>query len=418
MKKTLLLAISLVAQLSIAQTAQEIEAHRRHLILQAVNSQPEKILAPLTDADVELGRFDGRVVVNRKAKFTYYVHIQEGENLQSKMTLIPMSTSRFTPTYYQTDEWWDAHKAEMEQAKKEGKPAPKQDFDEVAAWLEEMKLSTDPDVIQIDSDGKSRRQSLHDFLMDVYLQNFVENGKVILYRGAEKPNELADWRNGETPRGVRYWTPTANYAWRYARKNLQFLDLMMQEQTPLFRFEIPVEDFKAMINRKWRRLTLGTELTKNAHQIFDRSHYFGDHLYSNSPFLGVGFYGVEFELRSNRNGAQDMKKYFKRPATIEDLAQDRTRVLKLGMERLKRQIPSEFEASYKAQFESRLKAVEAELAVIQAMKAHAPEAVIQAKLSALPSGRGEIANIDGIQFSSWVKTNMKKYFGKSCGALH
>jgi hypothetical protein len=115
--------------------------------------------------------------------------------------------------------------------------------------------------------------------------------------------------------------------------------LLLKNQAPLFRFEIPVEDFKLMVNHRWPRLVLGTELTKNAHQIFDRSRYFGDHLYSGLPFLGWGPLGVELEVRSTRAGAQEMVRYFKRAVTIDDLVKDRTRVLKAASQRLVQQQP-------------------------------------------------------------------------------
>lgn len=400
---------------STAFSQTDISQKRIQLILQAFNARPEKILEPLNVEDVQLGTFDGRVVVNKKTKFTYYVQIEEANNPHSKITLIPMSTSRFTPTYYQTDEWWDANKAEIDKAKREGKPAPKQDMNEVAEWLGQMKLSTNPDVITIEPLlNRVERKPLQDFLLAVYLKQFVKDGHVVLYRGAEKPNELDSWKKGETPRGARYWTPTANYAWRYARKNQQFLDLMMNDQAPLFRFEIPVEVFKSMIQRKWQQLTLGTELTKNSHQIFDRSRYFGDHLYNSLPFLGIGDVGVEFEIRANRSAAQEMVKYYKRPATFSDLVEDRLKVLTDSMARLQKQIPEIYEEKYKAAFEARVSTARSEMKLFTALSTYKSPDEIQKVLTELDRTTLEIANIDGLYLSSWAQNKAKSYIHLRC----
>lgn len=171
-----------------SQVDGEIKSYRIRMILKAFNSQPEKIIRPLTAADVQLGKYDGRVNVNEKSKFSYFVHIDNVADRNSKITLIPMATSRYTPTYYQTDEWWYAHKNEIAQAKQEGTAAPKQDMNEVAIWLDEMKLSTNPDVIIIDGKNQlSQRVSLQTFLLDHYKKFYVRDGYITLFRGAEKP---------------------------------------------------------------------------------------------------------------------------------------------------------------------------------------------------------------------------------------
>lgn len=406
MPSLVLLPLLILAQPRVwGQETSHLLQLRTNLILKAVNSRPEKIIETLDAADVELGAFDGRVVVNKKAKFTYYVHIDEANNPNSKIILIPMSTSRFTPTYYQTDAWWDAHKTEIDEAKKSGRPMPRQEMNEILTWLEQMKLNTNPDVIIIEpSQDRVNRVPLQDYLLDIYLNTFVENGKVVLYRGAEKPGELDSWLSGQTPKGVRYWTPTANYAWRYARKNSDFLNLLLAQKTPLFRFEVPINDFKQMIQRRWQRLTLGTELTKKSHQIFDSSRYFGDQLYSGQAYLGIGNLGLEFELRSNRFGAQDMVKYFKRPATIADLAEDRIRVIRLAFERLrKHQANPEQEAKLKTQLTTRIEQVRLEQALIEGLLERRSPADIEGLLQQYrPEQRPEIGNIDDVNFRNWV----------------
>ena len=96
------------AQVTSSQVA-EYDRDRAAKIIEAFNQKPESLIAPLTAASVRLVGGVGRVDVNPKAKFSYYAQTEEATNPHSKILLIPMATSRFTPTYYQTDEWWDAH---------------------------------------------------------------------------------------------------------------------------------------------------------------------------------------------------------------------------------------------------------------------------------------------------------------------
>jgi hypothetical protein len=399
MKK--LFFLTLLASLQVFAT--DLIQQRKEMILKAFNAKPENLIEPLELSDIELGAYEGRVVVNKKAKFTYYVHVSEATNANSEIVLIPMSTSRYTPTYYQTDEWWDAHKAEMDAAKREGRPMPKQDMNEVATWLEEMKLTTNPDVIVISKNKTVSRKPLQEHLSDIYIKKFTVNGKVTLFRGAERENELQSWKNKQTPKGARYWTPTANYAWRYARKNKEFLDLMIKGETPLFKFEIPVAEFKQMVLRSWPRLTLGTELTKNAHNIFDRSLFFGDHLYGSFPFLGIGSIGLEFELRSNKAGADEMVKYFSGPVTVSDLAKDRIQVLESTLARLKDQRPADYETQSR-QILERIETVKLEKEIIDSIMTGDPKEKTTALIQkASRVSTFEIANIDGLHFSSWAQ---------------
>ena len=55
--------------------ASDLVQLRKELILKAFNSKPENLIAPIEISDIELGPYEGRVVVNKKAKFTYYIHI-------------------------------------------------------------------------------------------------------------------------------------------------------------------------------------------------------------------------------------------------------------------------------------------------------------------------------------------------------
>jgi len=413
MKKYLFLATILSQAISWAADSTIIAA-RKQAILNAFNARPDLLIEPLKLEDVQLGEHDGRVVVNKKAKFTYYVHINGENTAQAKLTLIPMSTSRFTPTYYQTDEWWDAHKAEIDEAKRTGKPQPKQDMNEVAAWLKDMKLSTNPDVLEVDPvTAQVRRTSLSKYLLNIYLERFTENGKVVLYRGAERPNELESWKAKQAPKGARYWTPTANYAWRYARKNREFIQLMNEYETPLFRFEIPVADFKAMVDREWPRLTLGVELTKNSHQIFDRSMYFGDHFYGSMPYMGVGFMGLEFELRGNRQGLIDMTKYYVRPATIADMAKDRQKVIELTLRRWEQQLVTN-KSSHLSKLENRMETLQAEKRLLLAVQSGLSYVDMDKDFQTVSRNTGEITYIDGFHFSNWIQEQIKSMKVKTC----
>lgn len=397
------LFLSAVIFVGMAQaTESTIQQHRVSLILKAFNSRLENLVRPLIESDIHMGPTGGRVDVNDKAKFSYYIHIADANDVKSEITLIPMATSRFTPTYYQTDDWWDAHKTEIEQAKLKNQPAPKQDMNEVMQWLQDMKLSTNPDVIEISgATGQVQYTKLQTFLLDFYLKNNVKDGKITLFRGAEKAGEISAWQKGETPRGARYWTPTANYAWRYARKNTNFLDELLLKQTPLFKFEIPVEQFKTMVDRKWQQMTLGTELTKKVHDSFDRTGTFQDQLQNNNPYLGEGRFGVEFELRANRDGAASMAAYYKGPVTIEDLVFDRIAVIERTQARLVKQDISN-KAKLENLFSSRIERVKQEGKIIIALQENYSVETVQALLQNLNRQSPEFVNIDGTDFTLWV----------------
>ncbi|MBC7466069.1 MAG: hypothetical protein H7256_08755 [Bdellovibrio sp.] len=384
-----------------------IQQQRVSLILKAFNNRPENLIRPLVESDIHMGPAGGRVDVNDKAKFSYYIHIAEANDMKSAITLIPMATSRFTPTYYQTDAWWDAHKTELEDAKLKGLPAPKQDMDEVMQWLQEMKLSTNPDVIEINgANGQVRYSKLQTYLLDFYLSKLAKNDKIILFRGAEKPDEISSWQKGVTPRGARYWTPTANYAWRYARKNTKFLDELLANKTPLFKFEIPVTQFKLMVDRKWQQLTLGTELTKKVHDSFDRTGNFQDQLQNNDPYLGEGHFGVEFELRANRQGSADMANFYKGAITIEDLVNDRVSVIERTQERLIKQ-NSTAKEKYDLLFSQRVERVKQEGMILIALQENYTPETVQLLLSQLIQRSPELVNIDGTDFNSWVRKNIE-----------
>lgn len=402
----ILIFIATALSMSSPARAQSNDELRVARIVDAFNAVPNELVKPLTRDQVHLRDGQGRVDVNPDAKFSYFVQTLSPENPASPMLLIPMATSRFTPTYYQTDAWWDAHKAEIEAARQAGTPTPKQDMNEVQIWLEQQKLSTNPPVIEIPGDGRAPiRTPLQDYLRAHLLSHYAVDGVLTLYRGGEKPGEIDAWLAGQKPRGARYWTPTAFYAWRYARKNRAFLEDLVNGRAPLFVFKIPVADFQQMTNRRWPRLTLGTELTKNAHNAFDRSGVFMDHLY-NSEYLGEGTLGVEIELRSNSSGAQDMTRYFKGAITIEDLANDRIALLRRSASRLEKARPAQADSIARLT-ESRIERVLAETRLLVALREQQPREIVQTLIAALPNGRiSEIAYIDGVDLTGFAQTRM------------
>ncbi len=412
------IAILILISFQVLANSDDLILKRKQMIVDVFNSKADMLYEKIELSDIELNQADGRVALNKKAKFSYYIAVEDFTDINSKLTLIPMATSRFTPTYYQTDDWWDKHKTEIDEAKKNGTPQPKQDLNEVAGWLEDMKLSTNPDVLIIDPLlKKTVRQPLQDYLLNVYIEKYTVNGKVILYRGAERLDEKKSWDNGQIPKGARYWTPTANYAWRYGRKNKDFFDLAAKNETPLFKFEVPVEDFKQMVNKKWRELTLGTELTKNAHQIFDRSSYFGDHLYNSLPYLGVGHLGLEFEIRSNRSGSLNMTKYYKGSVTLSELAAERINIIQLTMNRLKIQDPEKFKSQYETEFKKRLAALKDEKEIFLALESNQPIENAEALLDKANKISNEISYIDGFDFVSWAKKEITFKTINKCSGL-
>lgn len=399
MKNYITLGFSLlVGSSAFAQTS---DIDRAQLILQALNSRPEQWIAPIEITDIHLKGGAGRVDVNKKSKFSYYVQIEEPTNPKSKITLVPMATSRYTPTYYQTDAWWDANAQAIADAKKNGTPAPRQDMNEVAEWLKEMKLSTNPMVFEINPGRPLKTPSLQEFLYQFYKDHYVKDGKITLYRGGEKVTETGDWLGGVRPRGVRYWTPTATYAWRYARKNPQFLEQLLDGKAPLYVFEMPFSAFTAMVQKRWQQLTLGTELTKNAHNSFESQGRFLDHLAGNSDFMGVGDIGVEFEIRSSSSGANEMLKYFKHPITVEELVLDRVDLLKKTLARLKKARPEEA-AQLEEQYKDRIREALLEGKIMVAVREKMSKATVNQLLKEL-KGRYEVANFDFADFRTFIQ---------------
>lgn len=401
--KTILLIFT--ALFSMSTWAQSIDDQRAEKVLKALNSRPDQWIEPVKAENIKIVDGVGRADVNLKSKFSYYVHTENPSDPASKIILIPMATSRYTPTYYQTDEWWDSNKAALDEAKRNGTPAPRQDMNEVATWLEGMKLSTNPLVFIISADGKVETPRLQDFLYQYYVSRFAKNGKITLFRGGEKLTETDDWLAKRRPKGVRYWTPTAAYAWRYARKNPNFLTDLIDGKAPLYVFELPVSDFSNMVNRTWPQLTLGTELTKHAHDAFDRSGKFLDHLTGNQDFIGIGDIGVEFEIRSNSKGADLMVNYFKRPISVEDLLNDRIQLLERTQNRLIKASAAN-ELAIREKYKNRIQAAKLEAEIMIALREKRTQAEVKSLLGKLSTGARELANTDFADLRQIAQTRM------------
>lgn len=387
-----------------AQVNPDIE--RQKAILAALNSVSNEWIAPIQMDDIHIKNGQGRVDVNKDVKFSYYIQTENPADPNSQITLIPMATSRYTPTYYQTDDWWDAHKAEIDAAKAAGRPAPRQDMAEVEVWLNKMKLSTNPIVMQIKPGQAPQITRLQDFLLDVYVKTYARDGKITLFRGGEKPTETADWLAGRRPRGVRYWTPTATYAWRYARKNAGFLDDLIAGRPPLYVFEIPVAQFKTMIQQKWQQLTLGTELTKKVHDNFDRTGQFMDQLMGNSDYMGVGNFGVEFEIRASTQGSNNMQQFFKRTITVEEFVTDRLDLFDRTAARLIKARPQDKETLQK-QFASRQAQVLLEGKILLALQLKLSRETVASLLQQYGNPQySELANTDSVRFPQYVQSKM------------
>jgi hypothetical protein len=281
-------------------------------------------------------------------------------------------------------------------------------MNEVAAWLKEMKLSTNPFVFEISESGAVQKQlPLQNFLLQYYRKNFYRNGFVRLYRGGEKLTETDDWLSGKRPRGARYWTPTAAYAWRYGRKNRNFLTDLIAGRAPLYVFDVPIADFEAMVNRRWQRLVLGTELTKNAHNSFDQGGVFLDHLAGNTDFMGIGPIGLEFEIRSSSKGANQMLEHFQRPISVEELAADRISVLEKTLERMKRWTPEKSE-ELEASYSKRIRQVKLESQIMVGIRDKVPQSALRPLIEQLPSYSFEIVNIDGNNFKQFAAEELQK----------
>ena len=362
----------------------------------------QRALPEVDAARIMIRNGQGKIDADPEHKLSYFLFTENPRDPASRTVVIPMATSRFDVYNYQTDEWWDAHKAEIEAARRNGTPVPRQDPAEVRAYLRDKGLSTNPDVLSIDPQGgAATRTPLREFLLQEYMERFTgPDGKVALYRGAEKPGELASWERGEFPRGVRYWTPDANYAWRYGRKSPDFIENLLKGDAPVFEYRVPKEEFVRLA--RGGHLILGTELTKRVHDRFAMTGKFDDQL-NGFDYLGEGKYGLEFEARAARVARQSFARYFTGAVDIDNMADQRIRLIREGTHRLATQRPEEAQA-LETLARTRIAKVEAER---KALKLARDGASLEEREAALAAFRAistpaEITLIDGADLRSAV----------------
>lgn len=358
---------------------------RKKLIMKALPNIPEE--------NIKIKNGMGRVDSNKNFKMSYYIRTINPQDPMSKVQLIPMATSRYDRYNYNTDEWWDKYG----EARMRGEKVPHEDADQVAKFLRDNNLSTNPDVHVLQANAKPKTTKLKDFLLDRYLEMYGDGKDVILYRGIGKMEELNVWRSGITPRGVRYWTPNANYAWRYARKRENFITNLITDNTPIVKFKIPKNEFIQMVNRN--EVVLGTELPKSAHRIFDSSGEFGDSLYGSS-YLGDGKLGVEHEIRFRRRGREKIAQYFVGAVDPTDLGRERILTLKEGYARLVDAKPAESQKLIQ-EMNERIGRVQAEMEVLGMMDQDFPHERVVDKFNTL-SGTDELINNDFERLSTVI----------------
>ncbi len=377
-----------------------------------------KALPNLDPKLIEVRNGQGKIDSNPKVKLSYFVYTAEPNNPRSPTLLVPLATSRFDRYNYSTDEWWDANKQAIEKSLRDGTPKPRQDPAEVARYLQQNGLSVNPDVYTVypASPGRTAsisKQQLREFLLNYHLRRYQGSPYVTMYRGGEKPGELNSWLRREYPRGARYWTIDATYAWRYARKNPKFLEELIEGRAPLFRFDIPKEVFI-----KWVRngmIVLGSELTRTAHRSYTQYGRFVDHLTPGDFYLGDGTLGLEMEMRPRRSARQEMAQYFTEAISIEDMASKWRDQLKRGYERLEKAYP-EAADSLQKEYQRRLQMVHAEEALMQSVRMGATADYMTEQLKKMPQGSAEFSNVDYTSLTSVVKG---KISGKgTCNGLN
>ena len=371
-------------------TAATTETHE--VILAKIKS----LIPQAPEAGIKFGPAVGRIDVVKDVDFSY---LAQFETVGTKRTLlIPMATSRLEGGWIDSPEWWKAHETEIRDAKAQGKPLPHQDRHEVSAWLSASGLSTNPDVIIVEN-AVTKRVPLQDFLVQHIKDHSSGDGFIDLYRGAERGDEAASWRGHMRPRGARYWTPSATYAWRYGRKNQGFLRSLIKGDAPVLKFRVPVGDLKRLVkNHNW---VLGTELPKPAHLAFDTSGEFMDHL-TGSVYVGEGDITPEIELRARSAGADAFIPYYQGQVGIEDLAKDRVKKIELTITRVQKQTRPNTSALVE-KLQSRITRTKAEMDILVGIRDHAAFDRINQLLSALPPGNAEIANVDGDSLEQLVQ---------------
>jgi hypothetical protein len=195
---------------------------------------------------------------------------------------------------------------------------------------------TNPDVLVFSLKHRDPEHiSLQNFLLDRIFKPRAVNGLLDLYRGADASDERATWQSGRAFRAARYWTPDINYAWRYARRQPDFLTALVKGEAPLFLFRISLEDFESAVNKG--DLTLGAELPMRTHSRLETGLGFTDHLANGQQYLGIGDLGVEVELRTRNRHVMATK--FVKSVSPTELIEGRRQQIASGYARAVQQWP-------------------------------------------------------------------------------
>ncbi len=359
-------------------------------------------LPGLEEGDIKIYNGMGKIDASDKHKLSYYVYNANPNSPTSETVLIPMATSRFDRYNYHTDQWWSKYG----EAYQRGETVPMEDPSDIAKYLRENGLSTNPDVITFDNiRGPPQKTKLKDFLLQEYIKNYSKDGYVYLYRGVAKSTEVADWKSGKVPRGVRYWTPDINYAWRYGRKRDDLVSGLIKGESPMVQFKIPESEFVNMVRNN--EIVLGAELPKSAHKAFASDRVFKDNLMG-MPYLGSETFGVELEVRARRKARKKMIRYFDGTISIEDLVKDRINKLEATYRRLIVNDPHR-RSDLLAQMKQRIETTKIEAQILIASQdGKAPEEI--SELSRKISGRKrEITNTSREGLESAAKSLSGKF---------
>lgn len=289
-------------------------------------------------AQVHVRGGQGRVDVDPLHKRSYFILTPDPKDPLSPTLVLPLSTVRYSVQRYSTPAWRERHQAEIDDKRSRREPVPEEPQADVEAYLNANGLSTNPDV-WILSRNEVRKRPLQDFLLETYLAE--ADGKVRLYRGSTRSTELADWETHKVPWASQYYTPSATYGWRYARKSdgPAFVDALSSGTPPLFWFELASAQFSSLVRSG--DFTLGVEFPKSAHEAFDSRGQFRDPLYGGFHYLGDPAFGVELEIVSTRAGRYRLLDAYQGPVTAEQLGELTVAQVEGATERLVRQFPED-----------------------------------------------------------------------------
>jgi len=212
---------------------------------------------------------------------------------------------------------------------------------------------TQPRVYTFAAGSEPKQESLKEFLLREIFAKLSKNGMIDLYRGAERDDERESWERGIPARGARYWTPNIDYAWRYARKQQTFLKETANGKSPIMHFQVPFEEFAAQVRAS--SLVLGTELPARTHQRLEAGQGFTDHLAHGQLYLGFPGWGVEIEIKSDRERGIFARGY-QRSVTLNEMLKSRENQILAGYERALKQWPEQA-AKLSAERDRRLKNV-------------------------------------------------------------